>query len=710
MSAKKEKKVRKLKKKRIWPSILFNVVFFVIGSYLVFLFANWFLGYILQTKVDTLSTNAVKLSQTISERIDDSSSKNNKENDKDGNSNNKKDNISKLKEVADLIYENMYDDTEFCIVNNNGDVLVQNSKSTPEKENQIVRNVIDEIGDELSDNKKETTVYIEDNKYVKASDDNSGKITFYDVNLMRLFYESTEKLNNEPSGKKAINIPCWVSNPIKGEHARLFLHGNLAIGFKDVFYLMLACAFMMVIMVVPMIMLLINAISSILTQRKMAVLLYLDTVTGGRNWLYFKSHGERLVQKNSNSKYIYLIMDIQLNKYRNYCLCHSVNAGEELLEEIYNRLSNFTNHGDMCSRYAKSNYVVLLKCVTSDDCNRRTAEIMNLLSSIYPEHRLNFHVGVNRLEPVYNPQKSRCIRRRGVSMSELYNCACAARASLAGKDENAVAYYDKKMLEAQFWEHKVEEMMEKALHDEEFEVYLQPKYSPSEQELVGAEALVRWISPTEGFISPGRFIPIFENNGFVLCLDDYMISHVAKLMSDWIEKGRQPVPVSVNVSRAHFTMPNLAEHIRDLVDVYHTPHELIELELTESAFFDDKETLLNTVKRLKEYGFTVSMDDFGSGYSSLNSLKDLPLDVLKLDAEFFRGEDGGKRGEIVVSEALQLAKSLNMRVVAEGIERKEQVDFLANLNCDMIQGYYFAKPMPVSEFEELSKFKKDTKE
>ena len=137
-----------------------------------------------------------------------------------------------------------------------------------------------------------------------------------------------------------------------------------------------------------------------------------------------------------------------------------------------------------------------------------------------------------------------------------------------------------------------------------------------------------------------------------------------------------------------------------MVDAAGTPHEYIEIELTESAFFDDKKAMINTINKLKGYGFAVSMDDFGSGYSSLNSLKDMPLDVLKLDAEFFRGDQQGDRGAIVVSEAIRLAKSLNMRTVAEGVEVKEQVNFLAGEGCDMIQGYYYAKPMPGADYEE----------
>lgn len=174
----------------------------------------------------------------------------------------------------------------------------------------------------------------------------------------------------------------------------------------------------------------------------------------------------------------------------------------------------------------------------------------------------------------------------------------------------------------------------------------------------------------------------------------------AMQQAKWISEGKKVVPISVNVSRVHFVREDLAEHICQLVDQFNVPHEYIELELTESAFFDDKDVLLNTIKKLKAYGFEISMDDFGAGYSSLNSLKELPLDVVKLDAGFFRDADESGRGKLIVEDTISLAKKLDMRIVAEGIETREQVDFLAEMNCDLIQGYYFAKPMPINEFEE----------
>jgi EAL domain-containing protein (putative c-di-GMP-specific phosphodiesterase class I) len=198
---------------------------------------------------------------------------------------------------------------------------------------------------------------------------------------------------------------------------------------------------------------------------------------------------------------------------------------------------------------------------------------------------------------------------------------------------------------------------------------------------------------------PDKFIPLFERNGFISKLDDYMFSSVARQQAEWKIKDMKTVPVSVNLSRAHFVQDDLANSIAGIVDSYGIDHKLVEVEITESAFVDNKGVILDTVNALREKGFTVSMDDFGSVYSSLNTLKDLPLDVVKIDKEFFSGD--AEKGNLIVSSVIRLAKSLKMKIVAEGVEIKEQVDFLASENCDMIQGYYYAKPMPVNEFEEL---------
>ena len=310
------------------------------------------------------------------------------------------------------------------------------------------------------------------------------------------------------------------------------------------------------------------------------------------------------------------------------------------------------------------------------------------MNAVLPNMKLYFGVGICR------------ISQGEKDVEQLYNNALIACEMLGEETEDKIAYYDVELNKQKLWERKVEDDMERALLNREFKVYLQPKVSAMQETLAGAEALVRWIHPKEGFIPPNKFIPIFERNGFILKLDDYMLEEVSRLQAQWLAEGRKVVPISVNVSRAHFTREDLAEHICGIVDKYKVPHNIIELELTESAFFDDKKVLLNTVKKLRDFGFIVSMDDFGAGFSSLNSLKELQLDALKIDADFFRGENVEERGMLIVSEVIDLAKKLNMKIVAEGIESREQVDFLVEQECDLIQGYFFSKPMAIEEFVE----------
>ncbi len=355
--------------------------------------------------------------------------------------------------------------------------------------------------------------------------------------------------------------------------------------------------------------------------------------------------------------------------------------------------------GEAFARFATADFGLLLKCQSREQCEMRLRKMLAELKGIRKDKKLNYHVGIYMIDPLTHQKGDKKHYRRQVDVDQIYHYASAARQEVMGNEGQYIKVFDQQILEEQLWKRKVEDSMESALLNKEFQIYLQPKYSPVSGKLVGAEALVRWISPTDGLITPGCFIPIFEENGFITQLDDYMISGVAKLQSERKLQGKKAVPVSVNVSRAHFTREDLAEHICQLVDSYGTDHGSIELEVTESAFFGDKDMLQRIIKELKVYGFSISMDDFGAGYSSLNSLKDLPIDVLKLDMEFFRGEDVEKRGEIVVKETIQLAKNLNMKIVAEGIERKDQVEFLAEQGCDMIQGFYYAKPMTVQEFD-----------
>lgn len=410
-------------------------------------------------------------------------------------------------------------------------------------------------------------------------------------------------------------------------------------------------------------------------------IVYTDPVTGGYNRDYFVSNAIGKLNKNRQ----YAVVQFRMEKYRNYCTAFGVSQGERLLERIYYCAKMNLTRKEKIAHLESADYALFLQYSDKDKLEKRLQNLWNEFNQIYPDQHLVFSAGIC---PVQNQHcdTAALLTSAGLALSKTRHI------------NSRIAWFNDDMKKEQLWERRVEDDMEKALANREFQIYLQPKYSTRSEKLAAAEALVRWVNPELGFISPGKFIPIFETNGFILQLDDYMLREISRLQALWLKEGKKLVPISVNVSRAHFSMYNLAEHICSIVDEYNVPHKYIELELTESAFFDDKEMLLSTVRKLKKAGFRISMDDFGAGYSSLNSLKELPLDIIKLDAEFFRGIDDVNRANAIVSDTIALAKKLGMEIVAEGIETREQVDFLAGQNCDLIQGFYFAKPLPVSEF------------
>ena len=553
--------------------------------------------------------------------------------------------------------------------------------------------------------------YFEDSENKMLSFDKEGYVK---VDLLLIFRTARKELKEkeivgsdpeEMAGKAAsdvrsdfIRAPFWMSKELPNG-MKLYLKAYIRASLPDVLFIIVLLIALIVIIAVMFFIMLFNVIGTITSQRRMTRLAFDDIVTKGHNRMWFTFKGDQTLRRRRNAWTPYAVADITFMNYRRFCSCHSLEEGESVLLSIQDKINEFLDKNELCSHSSDDSFALLLRMEDEPSLKNRIGQILHALETIDSEHSFTFHAGVSFIPPA---EKVGLFKGRiDVDIDREYNNACTARASLEGSDSSSAAYFDDKFIEDQKWIDTVEELQQQALDNEEFIVYYQPKYDPRTNELRGAEALIRWQSPVHGFITPYKFIPIFEKNGFITNIDHYMISHAARDQRRWLDMGYECVPISVNVSRAHFIESDLAEQIRDMVDKEGTPHRLIEIELTESAFFDDKNAMINTIEKLKQNGFSVSMDDFGSGYSSLNSLKDMPLDVLKLDAEFFRGEQAGTdRGEKVVSEAIKLAKSLNMRTVAEGVEIKEQVDFLASQGCDMIQGYYFAKPMPGSDFEE----------
>lgn len=280
---------------------------------------------------------------------------------------------------------------------------------------------------------------------------------------------------------------------------------------------------------------------------------------------------------------------------------------------------------------------------------------------------------------------------------EMFDLADMALKRGSGTLSKIIFFYDQVIQKSLEKEMMIESRMEEALVKKEFLMYLQPKYDTITEQIVGAEALVRWQTPDE-LLFPDTFIPIFEHNGFVSKLDMYMLEQVCILQRRRLNEKNRVVPISVNQSRLLLYNPGYVDTLIDLVDRYEIPHHLIELEITETVVFEDKIVAIKTFKQLLDRGFKVSMDDFGSGYSSLNMLKDIDVSIIKIDRAFLENFMNTERGKKVMFSILGLIRELDLISVAEGVETKEQLDFLKEAGCHWVQGYYFSKPVPVLDF------------
>lgn len=293
------------------------------------------------------------------------------------------------------------------------------------------------------------------------------------------------------------------------------------------------------------------------------------------------------------------------------------------------------------------------------------------------------------------------ITDRTLEIEQMCDRALLAVQSIKGQYGKPFAVYGDALREQLMHNQAIVDSMEDALAQEQFEVYLQPKNRIADGALIGAEALVRWNHPQWGLLMPGEFIPLFEKNGFVTKLDQYVWDKAAAILHSWQEKCHMLVPISVNVSRADIYNTDLADALTKIVEKNNISASDLHLEITESAYTENSEQIVEMVKQLRAIGFVIEMDDFGSGYSSLNMLNTLPIDILKLDKSFLRDEMEKPANQGILKFIMSLARWLNLVVVAEGVETKEQLEQLGKLGCDCAQGYYFSKPVPVPEFEKM---------
>lgn len=416
----------------------------------------------------------------------------------------------------------------------------------------------------------------------------------------------------------------------------------------------------------------------------------IDPVTGGYTAIRFDLEAAGYLQECRGFSFV--SMDIRRFKLINDVL--GSEEGDVVLKAVYDAVQKCLKSGEIVSRIQSDIFNVILCETDKEAVENRIAQISKEVDSVYGKQENPYHLSLNC--GVYQVQ---CGERDITTIRDRANVARGISKSESGYISGCVFYTElerQRLLKEQVMENE----MEHALEAEEFLVFLQPKVRLRDGAVVGAEALVRWKSSTFGMIPPDEFIPLFEKNGFIRKLDCYMFRQVCRLLRRWIDSGEKVVPVSVNLSRNHIRDEKFIGVFKQIQEEYKIPSEYIELELTEAMVFEDLPKLKELISKLHEAGYHCAMDDFGSGYSSLNVLKEIPVDVLKLDRAFFVGGDS-ERGMNVVRAVLQMAKELKMSTVAEGIETSAFVNMLREQGCDMVQGYVFYKPMPAEMFERL---------
>ena len=432
-----------------------------------------------------------------------------------------------------------------------------------------------------------------------------------------------------------------------------------------------------------------HRVASIIHLRETAAMInqfQYDRLTGLYSKEFFYQRVRETLRQNSGQNYYLICSDIVNFKLINDVF--GVAAGDRLLCGIADMYRRYVGEGGICGHLDADRFACLLE-----------------FDDVFTEQMfISANEEINRLQNAKNVAVKwgiYSVGNQNVTVEQMCDRALLAARSI--KEQYGVYYaaYDDKLRDELLRQQAIIDSMETALKEGQFLVYLQPKYRIWDETLAGAEALVRWKHPEWGFQSPAEFIPLFEKNGFITKLDQFVWDKTCFYLRKWDEEGYPPIPVSVNVSRADIYHADIADIMMRTVTKYGLTPSRLHLEITESAYTEDPGQIIETVRHLRELGCVIEMDDFGSGYSSLNMLNQMPIDILKLDMQFVQSETAKPMDQGILQLIMELARRMHLSVVAEGVETKTQLDRLSETGGEYVQGYYFARPMPEGEFETL---------
>lgn len=412
-----------------------------------------------------------------------------------------------------------------------------------------------------------------------------------------------------------------------------------------------------------------------------------DILTGINNKEAFHHYLNNMLINNSDKIHAVAVLDVEKFKVINDIYGSMV--ADSFLIGIAEELKKLTDKiGGICA-HSYADQFLLAAPITCEDIERELIRIENIINDNAEGIKISIKAGIYIVDDINMPVISMCTRAK------------YALNSIKRHYGKKIAVYDDEIRNDILDRQKIVGDMKYALAEGQFKVYFQPKYDLMTEKIIGAEALVRWQHTELGLISPGKFIPIFEDNGFITELDVYVWEECCRFMHKRKQLGLSVVPVSINVSRVDIYNEDIVKILCNLVKKYDLEPELLHLEITESVYINDSGKINVVLNQVKEKGFIIEIDDFGSGYSSLSILSEIPMDIIKMDMKFFQSEKNTKVKQKIIYSVIKLAKWMNLFVIAEGVETKEQLDYLRKMKCHFGQGFYFAKPMPAEEFEQI---------
>ncbi len=422
-----------------------------------------------------------------------------------------------------------------------------------------------------------------------------------------------------------------------------------------------------------------------------------DTLTGLDQYEVFLQKLEKELELIGEDRIAIVYTDIKHFKYINDTYGYKV--GDALLKDFVAGFMERKEFIICAARVYSDNFVVAGRLSADGPTNEEFRELIHRVNQEretqfrekYLNSRLQFCTGISVTDK----------NSRSLDAETAVSNANLARKVAKDMENDSCVLFDQSMMEGIRREVEITSSIPKALAQKEFKVYFQPKIDTDTLELIGAEALVCWQKPDGSFVYPDEFIPLIERSGQVVDVDYYVYREVFSFLANRLKEGKKVVPVSLNVSRVHLQKMHILEFVKGLLEEFQIPCSLVEFELTESIYLDNTEQALELIKGLHKLGIKVSMDDFGSGYSSLNLLSKLPIDIIKLDRVFLKEGEMQESDRIIISCVVDMAKKLKITSLCEGVETQEQSNYLKKVGCQMQQGFYFSRPIPREVFENL---------